>query len=72
MSYFDLLFYLFIIFITMQAANSVSFQVVEILPNGNENNKLYNEYQMQNTYFKIDLGCLRIQTWEDAGFQFHL
>ena len=34
--------------------------------------KLYNEFQMQNTYFKIDLGCLRIQTWGDAGFQLHL
>ena len=27
---------------------------------------------MQNTYFKIDLGCLRIQTLGDAGFQLHL
>ena len=33
--------------------------------------KLYNEFQMQNTYFKIDLGCLRTQTWGDAGFQLH-
>ena len=54
-----------IIFITIQN------QVAEIIQKGMKITKLYNEFQLQNTYFKIYLGCLRIQTWGDAGFQLH-
>ena len=69
MSYFNLLFFYYFYY----NVKSGSVQVAEILPKGNENiTKLYNEFQMQTTYFKIDLGCMRIQSWEDAGFQLHL